>query len=88
MKIHNTAYQSYLLRLWCEKDGADWRATLENVATHECHNFSNLISLFEFLHNQTVQVTSSLSLDELIAKQTRETRTPIYIESFEEEVND
>jgi len=88
MKINGTAYQSYLLRLWCEKDGGDWRATLENVATHESRNFPNLISLFEFLHDQTGQSTSSIALDDLITQQARETRTPIYIEYFEEEVND
>jgi len=74
--------------MWCEKDSAGWRATLENVATHESHNFPTLMSLFEFLQDQTVQVTSSIPLDELLAQPTRETRTPIYIEYFEEEVND
>jgi translation initiation factor 2 alpha subunit (eIF-2alpha) len=88
MKTNSTAYQSYLLRLWCEKDGADWRAALENVATHESRNFPNLMSLFEFLHDQTGQMTASIPLDELIAQPTRETHTPIYIEYFEEEVND
>ena len=88
MKINSTAYQSYLLRLWREKDGADWRATLENVTSHECHNFPNLMLLFEFLHNQTGQFTSSITLDDLIKNLDRETRTPIYIEYFEEEVND
>jgi hypothetical protein len=88
MKSHYTTYQSYLLRLWCEKDGAGWRATLENVATHESHSFSNLLTLFEFLNLQTLQSTSGMDLDSLTSQLTNETQTPIYVEFFEEEVGD
>ena len=87
MKSYVTVYQSYLLRLWCEKDGADWRATLENVTTHESHNFANLISLFEFLHGQTLQSTS-INPNDLAIQQTSETQTPVFLEYFEEEVGD
>ena len=31
MRSFSTAYQSYLLRLWCEADGGEWRASLEDV---------------------------------------------------------
>ena len=88
MKSSNTAYQSYLLRLWCEKDGAGWRATLENVATHESHSFPNLITLFEFLNLQTLQSTAGMDLDHLTGQLSSETQTPIYVEYFEEEVGD
>ncbi len=49
MKSSRTAYQSYLLRLWCEAEKGEWRATLEDVATSECHNFPNMAALFAFL---------------------------------------
>jgi hypothetical protein len=88
MKSYNTAYQSYLLRLWCEKDGAGWRATLENVATHESHSFPNLMSLFEFLNIQTLQSTAGMDLDNAARHPSRETQTPIFVEYFEEEVGD
>jgi hypothetical protein len=86
MKSSSTKYQSYLLRLWCEKDGAGWRASLENVTTHECHNFPDMVSLFSFLNQQTVQSTASVDPDQLAAHRARETQTPLFVDFFEEEV--
>jgi hypothetical protein len=50
-------YRSYLLRLW-QVGGADvptWRASLEDVRTHECRNFASLEQLCAFL---TMQIRS------------------------------
>lgn len=43
--------QSYLLRLWPED--AQWRASLQQVATNERVGFADLQSLFLFLQAQT-----------------------------------
>ena len=49
-----TTYQSYLLRIWQEQDYGTWRASLTNVATRECQAFSNITTLYTFLHEQTM----------------------------------
>jgi hypothetical protein len=49
-----TTYQSYLLRIWQEQDYGTWRASLTNVATRECQAFSNITTLYTYLHEQTM----------------------------------
>jgi hypothetical protein len=53
MKPIYRLYQSYLLRLWKEQVESDWRASLQEVVTGECHYFSNLQALFTFLESQS-----------------------------------
>jgi hypothetical protein len=81
MKTTGTAYQSYLLRLWCESDGDEWRASLENVVTHECHHFSSINALFEYLNEHTGQQIVKIKID-----RSSETQTPVFYEYSEEEV--
>ena len=55
MGSEQPGYQSYLLRLW-QVDAADtpsWRASLEDVRTHQRLNFASLEQLFAFLLGQT-----------------------------------
>jgi len=52
MKAYRRLYHSYLLRVWKENNDLEWRGSLQNVATGECHNFGNLSSLFSFLQSQ------------------------------------
>lgn len=52
MSTHNPVYQSYLLRMWRESSDGEWHASLQDVATSECKNFPNLVSLFAFLSDQ------------------------------------
>lgn len=85
MKSSNTAYQSYLLRLWCEADNEEWRASLENVVTHECHNFPSMNALFEFLDEQTGQSLLRFS-PKIKIDRSSETLTPVFYEYSEEEV--
>ena len=52
MRANSRLYQSYLLRMGRESlDGA----SLQNLATSEFQNFSNLEALFAFLINETEQ---------------------------------
>ena len=73
MKVHPTTYQSFLLRLWCEKEGADWRASLENIVTHECHNFANLYSLFNFLSEMSGETNIRIEIEELAVQRSGKT---------------
>ena len=86
MKSNSTAYQSYLLRLWCEADNEEWRASLENVVTHECHNFPNMNALFEFLNEHTGQSLTRFSPGKIKIDRSSETLTPVFYEYSEEEV--
>ena len=86
MKSSTTTYQSYLLRLWCEAEKGEWRATVEDVATGECHNFPNMASLFAFLNCQTLPLDGELSIQEWAQHNSTETLTPAFYEYFEEEV--
>ena len=86
MKKTGTAYQSYLLRLWCETDNGEWRGSLENVVTHECHNFSSVDALFEFLNEHTGQQIFNLGPEKITIDRSSETQTPVFYEYSEEEV--
>jgi hypothetical protein len=54
-------YHSYLLRLWRvgSADALSWRASLEDVRTHEHWNFASLELLFAFLKEQLDNVPNS-----------------------------
>jgi hypothetical protein len=45
-------YRSYLLRMWKEVPGDDYRASLQDIITSECHNFSTLAALINFLRSK------------------------------------
>ncbi len=51
-------YQSYLLRMWKEVQDEDYRASLQDIITCECHNFSSLAAMVAFLRskNETSEV--------------------------------
>ena len=86
MKPSRTAYQSYLLRLWCEAEKGEWRATLEDVATGECHHFPNMALLFAFLNNQTLPYNPDISFSDWSLQNATETSIPAFYEYSEEEV--
>lgn len=52
MIANRRLYQSYLLRIWRESTDGEWRASLQNVVTGECHNFPNLQAMFDYLEQQ------------------------------------
>lgn len=47
-------YYAYLIRLWRDTSGADWRASAQSVHSGEIVRFGSLQALFEFLEEQTV----------------------------------
>ena len=55
MLSEQPGYRSYLLRLWRvgSADAPSWRASLEDVRTHERRSFTSLADLFAFLKEQT-----------------------------------
>lgn len=52
MKAYKLLYHSYLLRIWKDCVDSEWRASLQEVATGECHYFSCLPDLLAFLESQ------------------------------------
>lgn len=86
MKTARTAYQSYLLRLWCEDEKGAWRATLEDVATRESHNFPNMAALYAFLNCKTLPLDGNLTIKEWAQHNSTETLTPAFYQYIEEEV--
>ena len=59
MKSLSINYQSYLLRIWQERVYGTWRASLTDIATRECHAFSNINTLYTFLHEKTMSGADS-----------------------------
>jgi hypothetical protein len=45
-------YRSYLLRMWKEVPDDDYRASLQDIITSECHNFSSLAALITYLSSK------------------------------------
>lgn len=45
-------YRSYLLRMWKEYQDDDYRASLQDIITCECHNFSSLAAMVAFLRSK------------------------------------
>lgn len=54
-----THYLAYLLRLWCEDEGAEWRATLESSHTGERRGFASLSALAAYLRETTADGSPS-----------------------------
>jgi hypothetical protein len=52
MKTTELFYLSYLLRIWREGSHGEWRASLQNIATGECHSYASPGELFEYLKTQ------------------------------------
>jgi hypothetical protein len=82
MKSLLTNYQSYLLRIWQEQDFGIWRASLTNISTHECHAFSNITTLYTFLHEQTIPPAE---LNKYKDYQRKSNPTPGFLEPSDEE---
>jgi hypothetical protein len=53
MKAGTRIYQSYILRIWQDQPGGDWRSSLTDTRTQECTAFPNLSELFAFLIQAT-----------------------------------
>jgi hypothetical protein len=61
MSAEQPGYRSYLLRLWQvgSADAPRWRASLEDVRTHQRLIFASLDQLFAFLLDQTAGAPDS-----------------------------
>ena len=56
MKLNQSDYHSYLLRLWqVRDDGQQWRASLEDVQTGDLCGFENVKALVMYLQALTAQ---------------------------------
>lgn len=58
MKAGARIYQSYILRIWQEQPGGDWRSSLTDTRTQECTAFATLTELFAYL----IMTTEDLSV--------------------------
>lgn len=59
MKAQHRYYHSYLVRLWKESAGSEWRASIQDITSGECRYFSQLGELFQYLE----QVPETAPLD-------------------------
>ncbi len=50
--MQDQLYKSYLMRIWCDSQSGDWRATLQNVLTQEVIHFSTVELMFNYLCKQ------------------------------------
>lgn len=67
MKIDQTNYCSFLLRMWrVTDDGYCWRVSLENVMTGEQRGFPSIDALIAFLD----EMTRAHQRDQDLAQQT------------------
>jgi hypothetical protein len=48
-RLRQDNYRSYLLRLWRDGEGSQWRASLEDIASGQKQFFANIALLIEFL---------------------------------------
>ena len=46
MQTATSTYLSYLLRVWRDVGDGEWHATLQDVASGECHHFATLDELY------------------------------------------
>ena len=68
-----SAYQSYLLRLWRVKEGEEgWRASLESAQTGERRGFATLDALYDYIRSQTRIESSPYSRAESDGKDERQ----------------
>lgn len=65
MKAGTRFYRSYILRLWQEQEGGEWRSSIQDTLTKDCQAFGNLSELFAFLIQETERRkgASAASLD-------------------------
>lgn len=78
LKPRTEGYQSYLLRLWKEQNTPGWRASLQDVATHECHNFANLTNLLSFIYGQVGQAVVEIEPEVYQAYRQPSHKTPVF----------
>ena len=71
-------YQSYLLRLWKEDEPVGWRASLQNVTTHECHYFASMHNLLSFISSQLGQAIFELDAQEFENYRQASRKTPVF----------
>ena len=71
-------YQSYLLRLWKEGEPVGWRASLQNVSTHECHYFANMTNLLSFLSSRIGQALFELDTQDFEPYRKASRKTPVF----------
>ena len=78
LKPRTQGYQSYLLRLWKEDNTPGWRASLQDVATHERHNFANLSNLLSFIYSQLDQAIVEIEPEVYKPYRQAGERTPVF----------
>jgi hypothetical protein len=76
MKAGARFYRSYILRLWQEQEGGEWRSSLQDTITKDCQAFANLSELFAFLIQVTEQPESIPTVQfELLAVPPKDSET-------------
>ena len=78
LKPSTEGYQSYLLRLWKEQNSLGWRASLQDVSTHECHNFANLANLLAFIYDQVGQAIVEIEPEIYEPYRQASPKTPVF----------
>jgi len=49
MRLEQQLYRSYILRMWRDSTGGEWRASVQNIADCETHHFASIHQLILFL---------------------------------------
>ena len=61
MKAIAARYHSFLLRMWRDDFEGDWRASLQDVKSGECHYFASLEAMINFLISKTGEAYPQLT---------------------------
>lgn len=77
--LNESVCQSYLLRIWRDGEGGEWRATLLTIPTQERHHFTNMEGLFTFLEYRAEHMLSKMpalttATDILVAEESVDNR--------------
>jgi hypothetical protein len=76
MKAGARFYRSYILRLWQEQEGGEWRSSVQDTLTKDCQAFANLSELFAYLIQETERChTVSAALLDFSAIPPKDTET-------------
>lgn len=59
MKLNESNYQAYLLRLWRDGPRNRWRASLQSTKASDTQLFADVQSLLTFLQSQTDETTNT-----------------------------
>jgi hypothetical protein len=70
MRALTARYHSFLLRLWRDDFEGDWRASLQDVKTGDCHYFASMDAMITFLASTTSESSPFLrTFHEVVAQE-------------------